>query len=346
MREPQKFVALLALFYAFAFGVGVDALLRTTAGARARRAAMAVACLLPIAYTPTIFGGLAGQIGPTHVPSDWRTIDTDLGAGQGMVLFLPWHQYLRFPFTERVVANPAAAFLRRPVIVGDNPEVGGITGSGSVRSAYVEFLLSQGPKLCAFGDLVTPLGVEYVLVAKAADWRSLSWLDSQVDLHRQGESESFVTYRNLRYRGPGYVTPGTQPAEDWSSVVRLSESGQVSDAAVEVAREQPGTAKGSPLPCVPPRRHPSDTLGLRPRGDGFVLPSSAAGVAVLPEPYDRSWSAGTGPPLRLLASSTGLLADGRRHSAKRSDAPWTKAAWVCSALSGLGLLVARIRRRA
>jgi hypothetical protein len=345
MREPQKFVASLAVFYAFAFGLGVDALLRTASSVRARRAAIAIACLLPIAYTPTLFAGLAGQVGPTHVPGDWLRIDAAVGPGQGRVLFLPWHQYLRFPFTERVVANPAPAFFRRPVIAGDNPEVGRIAGSGLARSAYLEFLLSEGPKLCAFGDLVTPLGVEYVVVAKAADWRSLSWLDGQVDLERRDESGSFVVYRNLRYRGPGYVAPTTRQAPDWNAVIRLSESGQVGEAAVQVVRDQPGTANQPPIACAPPSTSASSAVGLRREGDGYHLPPGRAGVAVLPESYDRSWAAGTGPPVRLLASTTGLRADGLHLSATRSDALWVKAAWACSALSGFGLLVIRRRRR-
>ena len=66
MREPQKFLMLTALALAVFFGWGVERLVgsvrRTRLDLRTVGAA-GLAVLLPLAYTPTIFDGLAGQIG-------------------------------------------------------------------------------------------------------------------------------------------------------------------------------------------------------------------------------------------------------------------------------------------
>ena len=129
-----------------------------------------------------------------------------MGDGPGQVLFLPWHLYLAFPFTDgRVIANPAPTSFRRSVISGDNVEAVGIqTTSASPRSAFLERLFAQGPRTHDFGSLVAPLGVKYVVLAKTADWRSYSWVSAQPDLHaRHGLAQPRgLAQHRLRRRGP------------------------------------------------------------------------------------------------------------------------------------------------
>src|SRR5205823_3695650 len=116
--EPQlpkdviSFWPLLALLILAVVAVGL---------LTARRSA--AARLLPIAYSPTFPNGLSGQLRTAHYPSSWSEADTLMGKGPEDILFLPWHQYLAFPFTQRVVANPAAAAFRRHVVIGDNLEL-------------------------------------------------------------------------------------------------------------------------------------------------------------------------------------------------------------------------------
>ena len=75
MREPQKFLMLLALAYAVLFGWGVERLSQVNispqrVGAIATAAVIGV--ILPLGYTPTIFDGLAGQITSTSLPTAYR----------------------------------------------------------------------------------------------------------------------------------------------------------------------------------------------------------------------------------------------------------------------------------
>jgi hypothetical protein len=208
MREPQKFLMLTALTYAVFFGWGVERLAGPVGRLRLDGrtvGAATLAVLLPLAYTPTIFDGLAGQIAPSHLPPSWQAADTLMGDGPGQILFLPWHLYLAFPFTdERVIANPAPASFRRSVISGDNVEAAGIeTTSTSPRSAYLEHLFALGPTIHDFGTLVVPLGVQFVVLAKTVDWRSYSWVATQPDLRLVMDSANLEVWHNTSYAGVG-----------------------------------------------------------------------------------------------------------------------------------------------
>jgi hypothetical protein len=208
MEEPQKFLMLTALAYAVFFGWGVERLAGSVGQLRLNGRTIWVATLallLPLAYTPTIFDGLAGQIAPSHVPSSWQAADRFMGDGPGQILFVPWHLYLAFPFTDgRIIANPAPSSFRRSVIAGDNVEAGGIEStSTSPRSAYLEHLFALGPKIHDFGSLVAPLGVQYVVLAKTVDWRSYSWIATQRDLRLVMDSASLEVWRNTSYAGVG-----------------------------------------------------------------------------------------------------------------------------------------------
>jgi hypothetical protein len=211
MREPQKCLMLTALAYAVFFGWGVErfagSVTRLRLDGRTVGAAT-LAVLLPLAYTPTIFDGLAGQIAPSHLPPSWQAADRLIGDGPGQILFLPWHLYLAFPFTdERVIANPAPASFRRSVISGDNVEAGGIeTTSTSTRSAYLEHLFTLGPETHDFGSLVAPLGVQFVVLAKTVDWRSYSWVAEQPDLRLVMDSAGLEVWHNTSYAGVGQST--------------------------------------------------------------------------------------------------------------------------------------------
>jgi hypothetical protein len=255
MREPEKFLMLSALAYAVFFGWGVEHLVG--AGRRLRpdwptAGAVALAVVLPLAYTPTIFDGLAGQLAPSRLPASWAAADRLMGDGPGRILFLPWHLYMGFPFTgRRVIANPAPSSFRRSVISGDNVEAGGIeTTSTSPRSAYLQHLYPRGPGLRHFGRLVAPLGVKYVVLADTADWSSYSWLASQADLVPVMDSGGLEVWRNAAYAGVGQATT-SRPIRQISPVaysIGPGPPGEVSLEAVYQQGWQLGTQKAQQTP--------------------------------------------------------------------------------------------------
>jgi hypothetical protein len=212
MREPQKFLMLTALAYSVLFGWGIEWLGATLRDVRRTWRVVVlggVAMALPLAYSATILDGLSGQVGNTVLPSSWQGADSAMGDGQGQILFLPWHLYMTFPFTKRVIANPASAVFRRRVISGDNVEVGDVeTESTSPRSQYIDRLLSERGSQGDFGGLVAPLGVRYVVLAKTVDWRAYQWLGDQADLHRLINTPSLEIWSNRAYRGVGHSSTG------------------------------------------------------------------------------------------------------------------------------------------
>lgn len=348
MREPQKFVIGLALFYAAAFALGAEAMVAGVAAGWRRTAVAAVALIVPIACTPTLFAGLAGQVTVSQVPASWDAADDAMGDGDGKVLFLPWHQYMAFPFTGRVVANPAAAFFRRAVISSDDAELPGLGGTVSGQSDYLEHFYARGPGLCAFGDLLAPLGVEFVVVAKAVDWRRYEWLGRQVDLTRVSESADLIVYRNQRYRGIAWVAP-ERGVRDWEQVEALSREGGVSLHAVSV--EQPGRVEVAARrggACSPPPAETRVPAGRRTSPTSYRLPAGVSGHAVLAEEFDSTWSGGAGGVTPLVADRVGIPADGQQREVRLGRARWTLAGWFASGAAALLLLalvaVARVRQ--
>jgi len=197
MREPEKFLCLTALAYAVLFGWGVGQLLTWARQDRAMRLAIAVlAVALPLAYSPTFINGLSGQVTGVTVPAGFDQADRLMGDGPEQVLVLPWHQYLSFPWTGRVVANPAPALFHRDVIVGDDVELPGVySTSTSSRSSYLQGLYAQGGAQQGFGGKVARLGVGYVVVAKTLDWQAFDWLHGQADLRVALDTPDLTVYQ-------------------------------------------------------------------------------------------------------------------------------------------------------
>jgi hypothetical protein len=232
MREPQKFLMLLALAYAVFFGWGVDRL-RKLFGSSQRWAAATVAIVLalalPLGYTVTIFNGLAGQIKSSSLPPDYQRADALMGAGPGNVLALPWHIYLSYPFTNgRAVGNVLASSFRRSVISGDNVESGGVeTQSTSPRSAYLQELFANGPQIHSFGELVAPLGVQFVVLAKTVDWPAYDWLTSQKNLKLVLNTSALEVWRNTAYGGVGQRVTTLSQVSSFTGLLALTGSNRL-----------------------------------------------------------------------------------------------------------------------
>jgi hypothetical protein len=278
MREAQKFVALYVLAFALFFGRGVAALAKRL-GPRAALAGGALALVLPLAYTPTLLGGLGGRVRPAHYPASWHRADALMGPGPGALLMLPWHQYMRFDFTKHVVANPAPAYFRRRTISGDNIELDRIrTLSRSPQSRFLETLFVRGPQTCNAGTILAPLGVEYVAVAKVLDWHAYRWLDEQQDLEVVLDEDDLRVYRNASYRGAGYrvaaPVPGPAPAR-----------ADVTCPASSLPPSEPSVVRRSPI-----------EYGVRPGLPGHV---------VVPVPFDRGWRMG---PRAAVQTREGVVA--------------------------------------
>jgi hypothetical protein len=293
MREPQKFVALVALFYAFAFGLGVKFLWERASTIAPRIIAVAAALLIPALLTPTLFNGLGGGAKPHSYPASWYEADRLMGSGDGSVLFLPWHQYMDLRFADnRRIGTPASAFFRRDAITGDNVELPNLASSStSPRSGYLEYLYSVGNQISVMGRALSPLGVRYIAVDHSADWRQFAWLDHQQDLHKVLDTSDFQLYENLAFHGSVTQVTNLHTVNNWTDMLReISSTGERADNFVATNRS--GDPLGEPLPAPPTLVPEGTTLRIDRKNDATVRVAGASGNTStynLAEPFDEAW---------------------------------------------------------
>jgi hypothetical protein len=248
MREPEKFSMLLVLGVATCFGVGVD---RVISGAGTHRrllgrlAAAALAVGLPLVYTATIFDGLDGQIASSQLPTSWNRAQSITSGRTGSLLFLPWHEYLAFDFTQgRVIGNPAPTSFTGDVISGTNPQLQGLPESPSASSAYIQRVLDSQSASGPVGKVLAPLGVQYIALAKTVDWRSYHWLSGQPTLHLVFDSPSLELWRNLAYAGIGHR--GKAPVVSLSPVAYSIPAGRAGPVTVAIPFQKGWSLNGTP----------------------------------------------------------------------------------------------------
>jgi hypothetical protein len=341
MREPQKFLMLLALAYAVLFGWGTENLSRIDISPRKAGAvatALIVGIALPLGYTATIFDGLDGQIAPSVLPASYQQANALMGEGPGNILYLPWHLYMEYPFTDgRVVSNVAPTSFSRNVISGDNVEAYQVeTQSTSPRSAYLQKLYSAGDALTSFGGLVAPLGVEYVVLAKTVDFASYGWLSHQSDLRLVFNSSSLEVWRNSAYVGVGHRVSKLTSVRNLSGVEALAAFGQLGSGAVittsvsgpaQVGQEGQSVRQISPV--------------------AYEVPPGRPGWVEIDTAYQPGWSL-DGRPAIQSAEGTVLLPAGARGGLAQFT-PWglLKLGYILSGGTFLLLLIVSVwsRRR-
>ncbi len=175
MREPDKFAVLVALAYAYGFGWGIAWLTTRSRQKVAQVAAVGLAMILPLAYTPNLLGGLGGQVKASELPSSW-SIASRL-AGQDTVLFLPWHEYFPTPFTDqRMIANPAAFYFAGTVVTSQNPGPGYAFAAEDPEHVFLDKILGPPVDRQRTRVALADLGVRFVALAKVNDWRDFARL--------------------------------------------------------------------------------------------------------------------------------------------------------------------------
>lgn len=128
MREPQKFVMLLAFFYAVFGAYGLVVLFDRWREVWQRVLLVGAAGALILLQVLPMLNGLNGQLHRTDYPIGWyRVRDITNETPEGKILVLPWQQYFRLPFAyqDKVIANPVPAMLERPTYVSRRIDVAG-----------------------------------------------------------------------------------------------------------------------------------------------------------------------------------------------------------------------------
>jgi hypothetical protein len=204
-REPQKFVALLALVYVYFVVWGAVWVLGAAArwGPWGARIMLILLVLLPLSYTPTMLLGMNGQIHTTIYPADWSTANQLLQRqpGTDKVLVLPWHLYMKYGFTSgKIIGSPAKSFFEREVVSSDDPEIAGVAPQvhDATREVVQQTILPAG----ASGQQIAPqlgeLGIGYVLLFKDLDYGDYAYLDKQAGLRGLQDSQTLRLYRIVK----------------------------------------------------------------------------------------------------------------------------------------------------
>lgn len=294
MREPEKFSALLALGYAIGLGIGIEWIIGSVVRRRTRIAASLVGIAVILAYTPTIFGGLDGQVPLSHYPKDLNTAARIVGAGPGRVLALPLHDYLAFPFTQRrIIANPAPSLFRRKVLVGGEIEAGPLeSDSLSPEDAYLESIVSNGSSVTRLGHLLEQLGVQYIVLFKTADYASYAWLSRQQDLDLLYNAPDIAVYLNTYALPEGARLLSQIQVPSTSCYIRLAQTDDLGGVAAVLN----GKSK-CPSRVISPASPKAE--GLTASTLSYHARSGPGSYLVVPEPADGSWESGDRPSLRL-----------------------------------------------
>lgn len=320
MREQQKWVGLALLGYAVAFGAAVE-----WVAVRTRSAVAVAAACAPLVVAPALVWGLGGSVITSEYPAGWQDADAVMGRGTGLALFLPWHAYQPFSFSDyRTIATPANAFFSRTVLTSDAVELPGLrTDSTSLRTAYVDRLVADGGG-GAFGRLVAPLGVEYVVLAKTPELLNYSWVADQPDLELVKDTEAMAVYR-VAPRGTGRVV--SKWYADYPAAVEAAEAGRLGSQAVLA-----GSTEGRPS-----RAEESGALSRQSPTVWRVEPGSA-GWVVIPEEYSEGWQIDGRPGVPTLAGTVALEVGPEATTVEYAPWRYLRPATLAS-LGVLGLLI-------
>ncbi|MBC7942952.1 hypothetical protein H7X68_00410 [Candidatus Saccharibacteria bacterium] len=206
-REPQKFVALVALGYGVFVGYAISKLVIKVKSIAGRLVVGVALVLVLVGLTPVMFRGFDGQLTPRQYPTDWYKINDQLNKDNGsyQVLSLPWHLYMPYQFAGRLIANPADSFFDRPLLVSDDPELGNVKPAlvSTRKHLLTTRILPQAAASRTLGQQLAPLQIKYVLLAKDYDYREYDYLDNQTDLQLITETATLKLYRNTTFEKGG-----------------------------------------------------------------------------------------------------------------------------------------------
>ncbi|KKT13238.1 MAG: hypothetical protein UV95_C0003G0112 [Candidatus Falkowbacteria bacterium GW2011_GWF2_43_32] len=201
LRESQKWVAVIVPIYLFYLTVGVGRLKDFKLIKNKSYLSAILLSAVIIMQAPSLLWGFGGQIRPTSYPADWHEVNelllersANTGNCSDKVLFLPWHLYMSFNWTGKIVANPAPQFFSCPTQAGTNMEWGGIYDNSQkpdslAVSAWIRDRGVSGPP-----PVYDEKKFRYIILAKELDWRDYSWLSEQNYLNLILETETLLFY--------------------------------------------------------------------------------------------------------------------------------------------------------
>ena len=273
-RDSHKFVALLALAYAYLGAVGLGALFRGAAThsplpfSRLRGLAPWAILLIPLSYGAPMFGTL-GQLKPAEFPPGWHNVREILDQDESdySVLVLPWHMYAPLEWLPNRMTNIAVPvqmfFARQEVISADNWETPtSYTDSNNPVSRYVERFIVESDGSEDFSGLLAPLNAKYVMIVKTTDYERYDFLWDDGSIQLIEESDTIALFRNLRPVSIAYLGDQPRPIFDIASFNYLTPLQLVGRSPLSYRIEIPRGSSGSRVVLSIPQQAERTSLTL------------------------------------------------------------------------------------
>lgn len=206
-REPQKFVAVLAFMFAYFGSIAVAQLAWQYKQSRMLKQHWQTITLLflliPVLCAPLMPWGFHGQLHATDYPVEWYALNDRLDAectGNCKVLYVPWHLYMHYDFTGRVIANPAPKFFGRYIVASTDPELDGAASytSTDLQKEISTFILPQAVQGKDVTSLLRKQHIQYILLAKENDYRQYAYLKKQHSLQVELDTPTLTLYKVRR----------------------------------------------------------------------------------------------------------------------------------------------------
>jgi len=182
MREPQKFVGLLVLCYAYLGAQGIDIIYNKYLKNNFKWLAI-IPILIVILYNPLLLNGFNGQLFATKYPDSWHSANHYFNQDNDnfQILFLPWHQYMSYDFVKnKIVAPIPCRFFDKPSICGDNMEAGEIYSSSQKPfSIAFESLLNNKASVTNLAQELKKWNIKYIVLLKQVDWQNYVFVQDQ-----------------------------------------------------------------------------------------------------------------------------------------------------------------------
>ena len=205
MREPHKFVGLIAVVFAICVGWSLASIIAYIARLYNNRYATAAvtvcALLVPFAWTPTMLGGMHGQLQPRVYPTEWFAANDFLNADKSnfRALFLPWHGYQRFDFSGRIIMNPADRFFDKPMLISNELEFRGAapTFPDQTKTYITKTLLPQASTRNDLAERLNNITIKYIVIAQEDS--GSEHVAHQPDIKLVFNTDKIKIYQNMQY---------------------------------------------------------------------------------------------------------------------------------------------------
>ncbi len=183
MRDTQKWVMVIIAVYGIILAFGLQNIFKHCRDKISAVMATFALSIIVIFQAPTMLFGFWGQLQPVMYPESWYTVQENVICAEGeTMLFLPWHLYMYYTWSEQVIASPAELFFDCPIIQSQSVEWGHVGNYQDMQNAeqVVAWIYSRGT--LNIQEALIQKGVRYIVLVKEVDWETYDWLHTHKDL--------------------------------------------------------------------------------------------------------------------------------------------------------------------